>query len=227
MPFFIQSKRSTVGTLSGDLVIDIKGGGTTAGISLDVFTKKKKSPDWDNQIWTHEADSSNPGWHYLRAQLPKPLVIDIQGGSTSPGASLDIWTLKTASQANQLWRFIPESSGTGYYFILSMLGNLVIGVDDSGKKTGLVTDKLKAGADYQLWKLVDEKGKDVTPPSTKPKLTLAAGRGDFSFEGVLFVPGTKVKVTSSFSSLGGSVWGGPWTYTVDDGGSFAADISVD
>jgi hypothetical protein len=226
-PFFIQSKRSTIGKLSGDLVIDISGADTTPGTALDVFTKKKKSPDWDNQLWTHQPASTYPGWYYLQAQLPKPLVIDIKAASTKPGASLDIWTLKTASADNQLWRFVPESSGTGYYFILSLLGNLVIDVEDGGKKTGLEVDKLKTGADYQLWKLVREDGKEETPPVASPKLSVTPGRGDFSFEGVLFVPGSKVKVTSAFSSLGGLLSGGPWTYTVADDGSFAADISVD
>ena len=59
-----------------------------------------------------------------------------------------------------------------------------------------------------------------------PKLSVTPGRGDFSFQGTFFVPGTTVKVTSSFASLGGFVSGGPWTYTVADDGSFADDISV-
>jgi hypothetical protein len=90
-----------------------------------------------------------------------------------------------------------------------------------------VVDKLKAGADYQLWKLVQEDGKDVAPPVTNPKLSVTPGRGDFYFTGALFVPGSKVKVTSSFSSFGAPVSGGPWTFTVADDGSFADDISVD
>jgi hypothetical protein len=43
-PFFIQSKL-------GNLVIDIQGASTKPGTLLDVFTKKTKSPDLDNQLW--------------------------------------------------------------------------------------------------------------------------------------------------------------------------------
>jgi hypothetical protein len=44
--YFIQSK------LGVDLVIDIQGASTKPGTPLDVFTKKTKSPAWDNQLWT-------------------------------------------------------------------------------------------------------------------------------------------------------------------------------
>ncbi|MBV8732363.1 MAG: RICIN domain-containing protein, partial [Acidobacteriia bacterium] len=78
-PFFIQSKL-------GDLVIDIQGASTKPGTLLDAFTKKTKSPDWDNQLWTFET-SEWPNFYFIQSILDD-LVIDVQGASTKPGALL-------------------------------------------------------------------------------------------------------------------------------------------
>ena len=52
-PFFIQSK------LCADLVIDIQRASTKPGTPLDGYTKKTKSPDWDNQLWTFVDEQGN------------------------------------------------------------------------------------------------------------------------------------------------------------------------
>jgi len=164
-PFFIQSKL-------GDLVIDIQGAGTKPGTPLDVFTKKTKSPDWNNQLW--EFVTSNIEEFYVIQNPASGLVIDVEGASEKPGTPLDAFTMKTSPLGliapNQLWAFLP-SAEAGYYFVWSNLGNgnLVIDVEGANTKPGTLIDaftkKTKSPDwDNQLWTFVDEQGKSVTPP---------------------------------------------------------------
>jgi hypothetical protein len=70
--FFIQSALSYIpSTPKPDylsLVIDVQGNSTQPNTALDVYTQKKSSPDWDNQLWTF-IDESN---HFVP---PPPLVV--------------------------------------------------------------------------------------------------------------------------------------------------------
>jgi hypothetical protein len=66
------------------LVIDIQGGGDPIkdGTLLDAY--KKKSSDYDNQLWRFvEAIGVAAGWYFIQSKLTdgegNPLVIDIQG----------------------------------------------------------------------------------------------------------------------------------------------------
>jgi hypothetical protein len=165
--FFIESKL-------GDLVIDIQGASTKPGTLLDSFTKKTKSPDWNNQLWTFGTPDFLPNFYFIQSKLGD-LVIDIQGASTKPGALLDAFTAKTKypDVANQLWMFVPNYSGdefSGYYFIQSAdTPGLVIDVQGASTKPGALLDAftLKTkGPDWdnQLWTFVDEHGNSVTPP---------------------------------------------------------------
>lgn len=100
-PFFIQSKL-------GDLVIDIEGASTKPGTPLDVFTKKTKSPDWNNQLW--EFVPSYIEEFYVIQNPASGLVIDVEGANTKPGTLIDAFTKKTKSPDwdNQLWTFVDE-----------------------------------------------------------------------------------------------------------------------
>jgi hypothetical protein len=165
-PFFIKSKL-------GDLVIDIQGASTKPGTQLDAFTKKTKSPDWNNQLWEF-ATSSFAGYSLLQNPATK-LVIDVSGASTKPGTPLDAFTVNTVGKPpivtnsdNQMWMFVP-SSEAGYYFIQSRLGDLVIDVEGASTKAGTHLDaytKKTSSANWnnQLWTFIDEKGNSVTPP---------------------------------------------------------------
>ncbi|MBV9742371.1 MAG: RICIN domain-containing protein [Acidobacteriia bacterium] len=161
-PFFIQSKL-------GDLVIDIQGASTKPGTLLDAFTKKTKSPDWDNQLWTFET-SEWPNFYFIQSILDD-LVIDVQGASTKPGALLDVFTQKTKTldMVNQIWMFVP-STVAGYYFIQSADStNLVIDVQGASTHPGTLLDAFTQktkGPDWdnQLWTFIDEHGNSVTPP---------------------------------------------------------------
>jgi hypothetical protein len=50
-------------------------------------------------------------------------VIDILGASTKPNAGLDSYPQKASSDGNdnQLWHFLPDPSGSGYFYIVSKL----------------------------------------------------------------------------------------------------------
>jgi len=171
-PFFIQSKL-------GDLVIDVEGASTKPGTPLDAFTKKTKSPDWNNQLWQFVPSSFEGS--YLLQNPASGLVIDVQGASTKPGTPLDAFTIVRVgpppldtNATNQLWSF-PPSTVAGYYFIQSDLGNLVIDVEGASTKPGTPLDaftKKTKSPDWnnQLWTFVDEKGNNVTPPKPPPPL---------------------------------------------------------
>src|SRR5580658_657478 len=58
-------------------------------------------------------------------------VIDIQnikGDDTTSGALLDAYPQKTTGTDNQLWEFVPDPAGSGYYFIKSKLDGNVIDI---------------------------------------------------------------------------------------------------
>ena len=158
----------------GDLVIDVQGAKTKPGTLLDAYTKKTKSPDWNNQLWTFVTTDLLPNFYFLQSKLGD-LVIDIQGAKTKPGTLLDAYTQKTKypDATNQLWMFVPVYSGdqfTGYYFIQSADGpGLVIDVQGAKTKPGTLLDAFTPktkGPDWnnQLWTFVDEHGNSVTPP---------------------------------------------------------------
>ena len=99
---FIQSQLND--TDGKHLVIDIQGASNEPGALLDAYAKKSK--DYDNQLWKFV--EGPPGWYFIQSKLtdPKgnPLVIDIQGASSKPGALLDAYREKSKNNANQLWQ---------------------------------------------------------------------------------------------------------------------------
>jgi hypothetical protein len=107
--FFIESQ---VKDPEGNpLVIDIQGGGDPIkdGTLLDAY--KKKSSDYDNQLWRFvEAIGVAAGWYFIQSKLTdgegNPLVIDIQGGAEfpKPNTLLDAFRMKSTNPYNQLWQ---------------------------------------------------------------------------------------------------------------------------
>jgi hypothetical protein len=93
------------------LVIDIQGGRSPVsdGTLLDVY--KKKSTDYDNQLWKFvEAIPGYAGWYFIQSKLTDAagnhVVIDIQGGAANPApnTSLDAYRQKSTNPFNQLWQ---------------------------------------------------------------------------------------------------------------------------
>ena len=85
-------------------------------------------------------------------------VIDIAAASTKPGAGLDAYPRKTSSNDNQLWHFLPDPAGSGYFYIVSKLNGNVIDVQKASKAPGAPLDAYpkKDGADNQLWYFVSD-----------------------------------------------------------------------
>lgn len=88
------------------------------------------------------------------------LVIDIQGASKKPGTLLDAFTKKTRRPDwnNQLWTF-GTSEYPDYYFIQSILGDLVIDIQGASTKPGTLLDAFTQKTKYpdlinQLWMFV-------------------------------------------------------------------------
>jgi Ricin-type beta-trefoil lectin domain-like len=82
-------------------------------------------------------------------------VIDIKK-SGGTGALLDAFPPKKTDNDNQLWEFVPDPGGSGYYFIKSKLDGDVIDIKKSGG-TGALLDAFpmkKTDNDNQLWMVV-------------------------------------------------------------------------
>jgi hypothetical protein len=86
-------------------------------------------------------------------------VIDIQEASTKSGALLDAFPPKTSGNDNQLWEFVADPKGSGYYFIKSKLSGNVIDIQEASTKSGALLDaypQKTAGSDNQLWTFVPD-----------------------------------------------------------------------
>jgi hypothetical protein len=66
-------------------------------------------------------------YYFIKSKLDDN-VIDIQNASTKSGALLDAYPQKTTGTDNQLWEFVPDPAGSGYYFIKSKLNGKVIDI---------------------------------------------------------------------------------------------------
>jgi hypothetical protein len=81
-------------------------------------------------------------------------VIDIQQSSKISGAGLDAYTPRNSDNDNQLWEFVPDPAGSGYYFIKSKLSGNVIDIMHSSVQPGMNLDAFSqktTGSDNQLW----------------------------------------------------------------------------
>jgi len=150
---FLQSKLGNV--------IDIQGDSKGNGAPLDAYPKK--ASDNQNQQWEFVADPAGTGCFFIKSALDGN-VIDIKGGSTEAGALLDAWPQKDKANENQLWWFVPDPAGSGYFFIKSALAGYVIDIQKSSTKAGALLDAFPQKAsdyDNQLWKV---EGGSFPPP---------------------------------------------------------------
>jgi hypothetical protein len=107
-------------------------------------------------------------YYAIESKLNKN-VIDILGGATAPGTALDSFTANSPISNNQLWEFVEDPAGTGYYFIKSKLSGNVIDIEQgdstAGLKDGALLDAYPQKpsnyaweADNQLWQFVEDPG---------------------------------------------------------------------
>jgi hypothetical protein len=97
-------------------------------------------------------------YYFIKSQLDGN-VIDIQRASTASGALLDVYPQKTSGTNNQLWEFVPDPAGSGYYFIKSQLDGNAIDVQRASTASGALLDaypQKTSGTDNQLWQFVDD-----------------------------------------------------------------------
>ena len=97
-------------------------------------------------------------YYFIKSRLNGD-VIDILGASTAPGAGLDSYPQKTTGTDNQLWEFVSDPAGSGYYFIKSKLNGNVIDIEDASTKADTLLDaypQKTTGTDNQLWEFVSD-----------------------------------------------------------------------
>ena len=97
------------------------------------------------------------GTHYFIKSKLNGDVIDIIGASTTAGAGLDSYPQKTTGTDNQLWEFVIDPAGSGYYFIKSQLNGNVIDIEGASTKADTLLDaypQKTTGTDNQLWEFV-------------------------------------------------------------------------
>jgi hypothetical protein len=156
--YFIKSK------LNGN-VIDIKEGSTKSGALLDVYPQKSRLAD--NQLWEFIADPAGSEYYFIKSKLDG-YVIDIKGASTLPlstlprslavGAQLDVSPQKAHVADSQLWEFVVDPAGSGYFLIVSKLNGYVIDIQGASSSAGALLDAYPwkfTGYDNQLWAVVD------------------------------------------------------------------------
>ncbi len=75
-------------------------------------------------------------YYAIESKLNKN-VIDILGAAKAPGTALDSFTANSPISDNQLWEFVEDPAGTGYYFIKSKLSGNVIDIEQGDSTAGL------------------------------------------------------------------------------------------
>ncbi len=94
-------------------------------------------------------------------------VIDIIGASKDRGAGLDAYAKKSTDSDNQLWTFVPDPAGSGYFYIVSKRDGYVAEIASASTEAGARLDAYPrkvsadgyAGSDHQLWYFVADPSK--------------------------------------------------------------------
>jgi hypothetical protein len=97
-------------------------------------------------------------YYFIKSKLDGD-VIDIRGASTNAAAGLDAYPQKTSGTDNQLWEFVPDPAGSGYYFIKSKLDGNVIDIKGASMNAATTLDaypQKTSGTDNQLWEFVPD-----------------------------------------------------------------------
>jgi hypothetical protein len=144
---FIASK------LNGN-VIDIEQASAANGALLDAWPQKQSGHD--NQLWNIVQDPAGSDYFFLQSRL-NGNVIDILGASNQNGTLLDAWPQKQNGTDNQLWKFLPDPGGSGFFLIQSKLNGNVIDILGGSSANGARLDawpQKQSGTVNQLWKIV-------------------------------------------------------------------------
>ena len=98
-----------------------------------------------------------PPGYFIKSKLGG--VISIADSSTKPGAGLVTNPKVSPNSLSQLWTFMPDPAGSGYYYIVSKLNGNVIDIAGASTKSGALLDAYPrkvaedghSGSDNQLW----------------------------------------------------------------------------
>lgn len=99
-------------------------------------------------------------YYFIKCKLDGN-VIDIQGASTANGTPLDAWPQKSSGTENQMWEFVPDPAGSGYYFIKSQLNGNVIDIFGGSPTPATKLDswpQQSPSQQNQLWQFYEDPG---------------------------------------------------------------------
>jgi hypothetical protein len=136
-------------------VIDIMAASAGTGARIDTWPRRAGRDD--NQQWTFTPDPAGSGYFFITSALDGN-VIDVEDATTGNGAWLDAVPRKTADYGSQLWAFVPDPAGSGYFFITSAADGTVVDVAGTSMSFGARLDAWPRKAtdyDNQLWKPLD------------------------------------------------------------------------
>jgi Ricin-type beta-trefoil lectin domain-like len=144
-------------------VISIERDSSVAGTPLDVFDQQGAYTD--NQLWEFVPHAPNPGQFFIKSKLNGD-VITVTGNWLA-GAGLAAFPQESESVPqldNQLWQFVLDPAGSGYYFIQNYAYGNVVDISGNSRQSGAGLDsavlKLTDNAN-QLW---EAKGGSFPPP---------------------------------------------------------------
>jgi ricin-type beta-trefoil lectin protein len=158
-------------------VIDIKENSTSSGAALDAYPSKVGQSLAGptifaaNQTWEFVPDPLGSSHSLLKNPGTKH-CITIADGSLERGAGLRADSVATSNNEGQLWDFLPDQFGSGYFFIQNPRTGYVIEIIDGSTESGaalVVNPRRLFGNSYQLWEGVEE----TWQPATMPLVTLA------------------------------------------------------
>ena len=161
--FFIKSK------LNGDF---ISRASHETGALLGAAPKE--SSELDNQLWEFVADPGGSPYFFIVSKLNGDNVIEMQSTSTPTpewgdrrfSSALHVNDIERGPTRfgpvphayNQLWEFVADPAGSGYFFIVSKLNGNVVEIQRPSTSTGAWLDAYPwkfTGYDNQLWAVVD------------------------------------------------------------------------
>jgi hypothetical protein len=136
-------------------VIDIMAASADTGARIDTWPRRANRDD--NQQWSFTPDPAGSGYFFITSALDGN-VIDIEDPSTGTGAWLDAVPRKATDYRSQLWGFVPDPAGSGYFFITSAADDTVIDVAGTSMSFGARLDawpRKSTDYDNQLWRPVE------------------------------------------------------------------------
>ena len=99
-------------------------------------------------------------WVSFMSMIKSANVINVPGGSTTPGTQLTLWpTPLTGATSDELWEWQPDPNSSGYFLIVSNINGLVIEIRGGSTQQG---SPIQTGTqnltDAQLWQFVPDPG---------------------------------------------------------------------